>query len=137
MLVITMAMTLRLAHGSHFKEPYQYHEGHYRGPRGRQKGVLTIYWGRSANCAKSGGAKCSGLQEGHPCQWDGVREGIREEVTLQLFLVEAGTAYAKAQRQECWGSSGDLDCRVRDVRSGESTGRAGMLTPPKLGTAGV
>lgn len=35
-------------------------------PRGKQKGVLIICWGRSADGAKRGGAKYSGLQEGRP-----------------------------------------------------------------------
>lgn len=48
--------------------------------------MLITYWGRSANQAKNSGAKCSGLQEGHPLSMDGVREGIREEVTFSCAL---------------------------------------------------
>lgn len=70
---------------------------------GKQKGVLIVCGGRSANCAKRDGAKCSRLQEGDPLPMGQGHKGVRKEVTPQLPLVEAGMAYAKAPRQECWG----------------------------------
>lgn len=54
-LIITVAVTPSLAHGSCFKVPYQHPVGHYRAPRGKQEGVLTVCWGRSANSAKRWG----------------------------------------------------------------------------------
>lgn len=42
------------------------------------------------------GQSILGSRRAAPFLWDGVREGVREEVALQLCLVEDGTAYAKA-----------------------------------------
>lgn len=46
--------------------PKYQHARYLRDPQRQTGGGAVVCWGRSANCAKRGGAKCSGLQEGHP-----------------------------------------------------------------------
>lgn len=65
--------------------------------------MLITCWGRSANRAKSSGAKCSELEEGHPLLMDGVRKGIRAGATFSCAL----------WRREGWGSVETLAAEAR------------------------
>lgn len=59
------------------------------------------------------GQSVLGSSRATPCPWDGWHHGGGD--LQRRCLVEAGTAYVNGQRQEGWGSCGDLGCRVKDM----------------------
>ena len=60
----------------------QGHAGHHKGPSGNQKGVLIVSLGRRTMCAERGGASAQGSRRAAHFQWDGVWEGLKEEVAF-------------------------------------------------------
>lgn len=64
-------------------------------PRGKQEVGLLSVGVEVLIVPREVGPTVLGSRRATPFQWDGVREGIREEVALQLCLVEDRTAHAK------------------------------------------
>lgn len=76
--------------------------------------MLITCWGRSANRAKSSGAKCYELEEGHPLLMDGVRKGIRAGATFSCALWRRERPMQSSEAGRL-GLRGDLGCRGKDM----------------------
>lgn len=60
----------------------QGHAGHHKGPSSNQKRVLIVSLGRRTVCAEREGASAQGSRRATPFHWDGVWEGLKEEVAF-------------------------------------------------------